>query len=151
IISRLASANLTPAREAAVVEELAQHLQDRYIELVGGGATPSEAERLARAELSHCQLLANELRRIDYQFTREATEFGTNQRRNMMVDIWQDLRFGLRLLRRSPGFTSVAVLSLALGIGANTAIFSVINMVLLRPLPVARPSQIIALNNTADD
>ncbi len=65
--------------------------------------------------------------------------------------MFQDLRFGMRMLLKRPGFTVVAVLSLALGIGANTVIFSLINTALLRPLPIEEPQRLVALNNTAEN
>ena len=71
----------------------------------------------------------------------------TNQMwaRNLCESLWQDVRFALRTMRRSPGFTAVALFSLSLGIGANSAIFTLINTLMLRRLPVREPKQLVEL------
>jgi hypothetical protein len=63
------------------------------------------------------------------------------------MTLWQDIRYGFRMLAASPGFTTVAVLSLAIGIGANCAIFSFADALLLRPLPVARPGEVLSVGS----
>ena len=68
-----------------------------------------------------------------------------------METLLQDIRFGFRRLVKSPGFSVVAILSLALGIGANTAIFSLVNMVLFRQLPVANAEQVVTVSATGKD
>lgn len=140
---RLASLQLEPARETEIVEELSQHLEDRYAELLVSGVTEAEAERRTLAELSDSELLALELRRVERQVAPEPIVLGANRRTNMIADFWQDLRYGARMLRKAPGFTAVAALALALGIGVNTAILSIANGFALRPLPVEKPDEIV--------
>ncbi|HKQ74665.1 MAG TPA: ABC transporter permease, partial [Blastocatellia bacterium] len=136
---------LEPAREAEIVEELSQHLEDRYAESLASGATPEEAYLLALAELSDGALLARELGRIERLAPPEPIVPGANGRSNMIGDLWQDLRYGLRMLRKNPAFTLVVVITLSLGIGANTAIFSVVNTALLQPLPIKDGARIVEL------
>src|SRR6266508_1054178 len=103
---RLAGLRLAPTREAAIVEELAQYLEDCYAELLASGVTPAEAERQTRAELSGSELLARELCRMERQNNSEPVALGTNWRTNMIADLWQDLRFGARILRTRPSSAS---------------------------------------------
>jgi predicted permease len=116
-------------------EEMQFHLEMKARALSAAGVAPEEAGHAAQRQFGNPLLLR--------EASREAWGW------NALETVFQDLRYGLRQLRRSPGFTSVALLTLALGIGVNTAVFTLMDAVMLRSLPVKDPQQLYSLG--ADD
>ena len=132
LLSRLANVFRSSSVDRALDEEATFHIESRVDDLVAAGMSREAAEAQAR------QQFGNRLR------LRESSRDVKLLRR--LDDLVQDVRHGLRALRRTPVFASVAILTLALGIGANTAIFSILNGVILRPLGYPKPDQLMFLS-----
>jgi predicted permease len=122
--------------EEQLEKEMRFHLEQHANELLAGGVSPEEARRRARMALGGPEQVKEECR--DARGTR------------WLEDFWQDFQYAMRMLRQRPGFAAVAILTLALGVGASTVMFTVVNGVLLRPLPYPEADKLVAVNGHTD-
>ena len=153
--SHLSLPELTPEREARIVREIAAQLEDFYREALARGATEAEADAHARAQIRDWDRMARDLRHADRRHARPRLErlsaafeqIGQPNRGafQMLANIITDLRYAVRQMVKTPGFTMVVVLTLATGIGATSAMFSVVNGVMLRPLPYPQPETLVSV------
>jgi putative ABC transport system permease protein len=147
---RLASLSLTPTREAEIVDELSQHLDDRWRELVAGGASPEEATRAALAEFRDGNLLARYMAPLR-QANTPPPILPAAPTGSLVGDLWRDVRYAARILRKQRGSTAAAVVTLALAIGVTTAIFTVVDATLLRALPFPNADRLVQVGRRYPD
>jgi predicted permease len=157
---RLRLTSLREVREAEIVEDLARQLEDAYREARRAGATQAEARAKAEQHVADWDALARQLsgsRRERVapveRWARDADDrtIDAGRRLTLGAQLRQDLVYGARALAHHKGLTAVAIVSLALGIGANTALFSVMHALLLRPLPVRAPQELVAISDPSAD
>jgi putative ABC transport system permease protein len=144
IESRLASLKLSAGREAEIVEELSQHLEQRYAELRDGGLDEAAAVALVREELRDDPGLAERMQPLRQANAPPPVALG-GPPRELLSDLTQDLRLAARMMRKQSALTLMVVLTLAIGIGANGALFALVDRVLLRDLPLPEPDRLVTI------
>ena len=142
IASRIDGLHLPPTREAEVVEELSQHLDDRYAELLAAGTSDDAARRDAVSELDAADLV-RELTGVEPPRVEPLMLGGGD--RGIVSGVWQDLRFGARMLVKDAGASLVILITLGLAIAANAMVFGLADLVLLRPLPIGNAHRLVTL------
>ncbi len=143
--SRLASLRMTASAESELADELAEHLEDQYRELRSGGTSHEEAYRRTIAELDDTYPLGAGMDRSQRMPAHELVPAGDARRGRFMDDLWRDLRYAGRTMRTSPLFVLFVVVTLGLGIGANTTVFTLIRTLILNPLPVHEINELAAI------
>ena len=141
---RLDQIGLPPTRRSDILEEVEAFLQGRYEEFLAQGHGQAEARRLALADLETDRFVS-ELSRVETPAPTELPPLGS-RRSTIVATLWQDVRYALRGIRKAPAFSAVVIATLALGIGANAAIFSVADAVMLRPYAYPNMERIVMLN-----
>jgi putative ABC transport system permease protein len=154
--SRLSLPQLAAEREARIIRELAAQLEDFYRDARAHGASEADADAHACAQIGDWTRLARDVARADHRHTRPRLERVANRLERlasasgsrsgaltMLAEILTDMRYGARQLLKAPGFSLVAILTLAVGLGATSAIFSVVYGVMLRPLPYPEAERIV--------
>jgi putative ABC transport system permease protein len=154
--ARLHLPDLAPAREARIVREIASQLEDFYRDAIARGTSEGEADAHAAGQITDWVRMARDVRRADWPHARsrvdrfvdaiEARPAASRGGWLMMAHMVRDVRYAIRQLVRAPAFTTVALLTLALGIGATTAVFSFVDGVLLRPLPYPEPDALVRVH-----
>jgi predicted permease len=142
---RLAPLGLTTPAETDLVDEVAQHLEDLFRELRSGGTGAEEAYRQAMAQLDDLYPLRAGLERNQRMPKYNPVPAGDSSQGNFVEALWNDLRYALRGMRKNPVFVLFVVLTLALGIGANTTVFTLINTIVLNPLPARNSNELAAV------
>jgi hypothetical protein len=141
IRDRVAPLYLEGPAESDLTDELAQHLEDRYRELCSGGTSDEEAYRKTISELDNMYPLQAELGSTKLP-KHNVLPADNGRPGNFIDDLSRDLRYAFRAMRKNPVFVLFVVLTLALGIGANTTVFTVVNTLILNPLPVPDSSDL---------